>query len=46
MTSELLDDENKYNKMAQSVNPYGNGTASEKIVRIIKDSFITTMSDT
>lgn len=38
IASELLEDEKKYNEMAQSVNPYGNGTSSDKIVQIIKDS--------
>lgn len=30
--SRLLDDKNYYNSMAQAVNPYGNGHASERIV--------------
>ena len=34
--TELLYDENCYNKMAQSVNPYGNGNACEKIVSLLK----------
>lgn len=38
VTSELLSDKKKYNDMAQSVNPYGNGTSSEKIVKIIKEN--------
>ena len=31
----LLTDSEKYNKMAKAVNPYGDGHASERIVRII-----------
>lgn len=31
-TSELLDDPNKYGQMANAVNPYGDGHASERIV--------------
>ena len=33
---ELLDDENSYKKMSNSINPYGDGTASKEIVKIIK----------
>ena len=33
--NELLNDENEYSKMASSVNPYGDGKASERIVDII-----------
>lgn len=32
----LLDNDKEYNKMAKSVNPYGDGHASERIVEIIK----------
>lgn len=32
---ELLDNKEKYSEMANSVNPYGDGTASKKIVEII-----------
>lgn len=35
MTKELLDDNNKYQMMAKSVNPYGDGYASERIVEAI-----------
>ena len=31
----LLDDENAYNEMAQAVNPYGDGHASERIADIL-----------
>jgi len=34
----LLNDENEYNKMANAINPYGNGTASEKIVKILLEN--------
>jgi UDP-N-acetylglucosamine 2-epimerase (non-hydrolysing) len=33
---DLLDDKDIYNKMANAVNPYGDGTASKKIVKILK----------
>lgn len=32
LTEELLDDKNQYNKMANAVNPYGDGFASERII--------------
>ncbi len=35
LASELLSDTEKYSKMAQAVNPYGDGHASERIVNII-----------
>ena len=31
----MLIDENAYNKMADSVNPYGDGKASERIIQAI-----------
>lgn len=34
--SKLLDDEERYAKMAQAQNPYGDGTASEKILAALK----------
>ena len=36
MASELLDDKDKYDAMAQAVNPYGDGKASQRIIEIIK----------
>ena len=33
---KLLDDTNEYNKMAEAVNPYGDGLASKRIVDILK----------
>ena len=39
MASELLSDENAYNKMAKAVNPYGDGLASERIVKAIIEKF-------
>lgn len=35
MASELLDSEEEYNNMAKAVNPYGDGYASERIVKTI-----------
>lgn len=35
----LLDDENEYGKMSKAVNPYGDGYASERIVKIISSHF-------
>ena len=34
-TEVLLNDKSEYSKMANAVNPYGDGTASEKIVNIL-----------
>ena len=38
-TNELLNDEKAYTKMAQATNPYGDGTASKKIVDAILEYF-------
>lgn len=35
LTSQLLDDPTEYNKMAKAVNPYGDGKASERIVKAL-----------
>ena len=35
----LLDDKNEYDKMAKSVNPYGDGHASERIIKALKEIF-------
>ncbi|MCX6248464.1 MAG: UDP-N-acetylglucosamine 2-epimerase (non-hydrolyzing) [Bacteroidetes bacterium] len=35
--STLLNDPIKYSRMANSVNPYGDGKASERIVRVLRD---------
>lgn len=35
--SILLEDENAYAKMSQAVNPYGDGKACDRIVRILND---------
>ena len=32
----LMDDEGAYRKMAHSVNPYGDGTTSQKVIDILK----------
>lgn len=34
-TSALLDNEQEYEKMAKAVNPYGDGTTSKKIVKLL-----------
>lgn len=39
ITIELLTNEEKYNRMLNSKNPYGDGTASKQIVDIIVDEF-------
>ena len=36
---ELLENEDVYKEMGQAKNPYGDGFASEKIVKIIKENF-------
>ncbi|MDP4118146.1 MAG: UDP-N-acetylglucosamine 2-epimerase (non-hydrolyzing) [Bacillota bacterium] len=36
MAKELIDDKNAYNAMAHSVNPYGDGKASERIVQALR----------
>ena len=37
--SSLIEDESAYEKMSRAVNPYGDGKASEKIEKIIKEYF-------
>ena len=32
--TKLLNDKNEYEKMSQAKNPYGNGTASKKLLRL------------
>ena len=39
IVDELLTDEAAYQKMANAVNPYGDGHASERIVKILKECF-------
>ncbi len=39
MTEELLNNKDAYDKMAKAVNPYGDGHASERIVKAIIDKF-------
>ena len=39
MTKELLDDPRAYDEMAQAVNPYGDGKASQRIVQALKESY-------
>ncbi len=40
MACELISDKDAYNKMAKAVNPYGDGKASERIVKAIIDKYI------
>lgn len=35
--SDLIENEDSYKKMANAVNPYGNGKASERILKILRD---------
>lgn len=39
MTNELITNSDEYNKMAHAVNPYGDGHASERIVKAIIERF-------
>jgi UDP-N-acetylglucosamine 2-epimerase (non-hydrolysing) len=39
-TSLLLKDENVYNKMARATNPYGDGHASERIIKILEQQLL------
>ncbi len=39
LVKELLLNQEEYDKMAKAVNPYGDGKASQRIVKIIKESF-------
>lgn len=39
MTKELITNSDEYNKMARAVNPYGDGHASERIVKAIIERF-------
>ncbi|MBE7031782.1 MAG: UDP-N-acetylglucosamine 2-epimerase (non-hydrolyzing) [Ruminococcaceae bacterium] len=39
MAKTLLTDENEYSKMAKAVNPYGDGHASERIVKAIIEKY-------
>lgn len=38
LAKQLLTDENFYDQMAHAVNPYGDGKACERIIKILKDS--------
>jgi UDP-N-acetylglucosamine 2-epimerase (non-hydrolysing) len=40
LTKSLIEDANQYNKMANAVNPYGDGNASSRIVDIIVNSLL------
>jgi UDP-N-acetylglucosamine 2-epimerase (non-hydrolysing) len=37
-TAKLLENSDEYDKMAKAVNPYGDGKASERIVKILTES--------
>ncbi len=39
MAKDLITDENAYNRMAKAVNPYGDGFASERIVKAIVEKY-------
>jgi len=39
LTNDLINNEKEYYKMANAVNPYGDGRASERIVKAIKEYF-------
>ena len=39
-TSRLLTDEVFYNKMAKTINPYGDGRAAERIIKIIREQWV------
>jgi len=39
LTEELLDNKTEYDKMAKAVNPYGDGFASERIVKALLFEF-------
>ena len=36
---ELLEDSDEYERMSKATNPYGDGTASKKIIKILLDDF-------
>ena len=36
----LLNDQNEYNRMAQAINPYGDGYASRRITDILKEKIV------
>jgi UDP-N-acetylglucosamine 2-epimerase (non-hydrolysing) len=38
-TSKLLENCEEYNKMARAVNPYGDGKASQRIVKVVKEEY-------
>ncbi|MFQ5786417.1 MAG: non-hydrolyzing UDP-N-acetylglucosamine 2-epimerase [Thermodesulfobacteriota bacterium] len=42
-TQRLLDDEGAYRKMTNTLNPYGDGHAAEKIVEVIKKKYLKKM---
>ncbi len=36
-TQKLIDDKNEYEKMSKAHNPYGDGKASERVVRFLRE---------
>ncbi len=40
MTNELLTNDNAYKKMAKAINPYGDGTASEQICKVLEGALL------
>ncbi|GAB6077211.1 UDP-N-acetylglucosamine 2-epimerase (non-hydrolyzing) [Desulfurobacterium crinifex] len=38
-TAKLLENFGEYNKMAKAINPYGDGTASQKVLKVIKKEY-------
>ncbi len=39
LTQELLDSPSEYHKMARAANPYGDGKAAEKIIKVLENLF-------
>ncbi|MBP3867465.1 MAG: UDP-N-acetylglucosamine 2-epimerase, partial [Eggerthellaceae bacterium] len=39
ITDEILTDQEVYDRMANAINPYGDGHASERIVAVLKERF-------
>jgi UDP-N-acetylglucosamine 2-epimerase (non-hydrolysing) len=37
--TELLEDQSRYRRMAEAMNPYGDGRASERIVAFLREKF-------
>jgi UDP-N-acetylglucosamine 2-epimerase (non-hydrolysing) len=37
---ELLEDESAYNRMAQAHNPYGDGRACERVIKLVRKGLV------